>query len=113
MLPGAAGRGIGVQHDVRDAAAAQVVRRRQAGLAGADHHRVVDLHARSNTGRARVIADVLPGAQPWPSPASSAISTIRPNVCSRSCEVVSSPVTMWSETVQIASALRPNFAASV
>ncbi len=47
------------------------------------------------------------------SPASSAISTIRPNVCSRSCELVSSPVTTWSETVQIASARRPYFAASV
>ena len=47
------------------------------------------------------------------SAAVSAISTISPNVCSRSCEVVSSPVTMWSETVQMASALRPYFAASV
>ena len=33
---------------------------------------------------------------------SSAISTISPKVCSRSWAVVSSPVTMWSETVQIA-----------
>ena len=37
----------------------------------------------------------------------------RPKVCSRSCDVVSSPVTMWSETVQIASARRPCLAASV
>ena len=47
------------------------------------------------------------------SAAVSAISTISPKVCSRSAAVVSSPVTMWSETVQIASALRPCFAASV
>ena len=52
------------------------------------------------------------GAQA-PSEAASAISTIAPNVSWRSCAVVSSPVTMWSETVQIASALRPYFAASV
>ena len=48
-----------------------------------------------------------------PSAAASAISTISPNVCSRSAAVVSSPVTMWSETVQIASARRPCLAASV
>ncbi len=47
------------------------------------------------------------------SAAVSAISIIAPKVCSRSCEVVSSPVTMWSETVQIASAVRPWAAASV
>ena len=35
--------------------------------------------------------------------ASSATSTMCPKVCSRSCEVVSSPVRMWSETVQIVS----------
>ena len=38
--------------------------------------------------------------------ASRAISTMSPKVSSRSCAVVSSPVTMWSETVQIASARR-------
>jgi hypothetical protein len=38
---------------------------------------------------------------------------MRLNVCSRSCAVVSSPVTTWSETVQIASAYRPYFYASV
>lgn len=43
----------------------------------------------------------------------SAISTIAPKVCSRSSAVVSSPVTMWSETVQIASAVRRWAAASV
>ena len=48
-----------------------------------------------------------------PVAAVSATSTIRPKVCSRSWLVVSSPVTMWSETVQIASARRPYFAASV
>ena len=53
-----------------DAAAAQVVRRRQAGLAGADHHRVEDLHACPTTRG----PDVLP--QVSESPASSAISTI-------------------------------------
>ena len=47
------------------------------------------------------------------SAAVSAISTISPNVCSRSAAVVSSPVTMWSETVQMASARRPCFAARV
>ena len=47
------------------------------------------------------------------SAASRAISTIAPKVCSRSWAVVSSPVTMWSETVQIASALRSYDAASV
>ena len=41
------------------------------------------------------------------------MSTIAPKVCSRSAAVVSSPVTMWSLTVQIASALRPYAAASV
>ena len=45
--------------------------------------------------------------------AARAISTISPKVCSRSAAVVSSPVTMWSETVQIASARRPCLAASV
>lgn len=47
------------------------------------------------------------------SAASRAISTMAPKVCSRSRAVVSSPVTMWSETVQIASALRSSWAASV
>ena len=42
-----------------------------------------------------------------------ATSTIRPKVCSRSCDVVSSPVTTWSLTVQIASARAPCLAASV
>ncbi len=51
--------------------------------------------------------------QPGCRAAVSATSTIRPKVCSRSWEVVSSPVTMWSETVQIASARRPCFAARV
>ena len=41
------------------------------------------------------------------------MSTIAPNVCSRSWLVVASPVTTWSETVQIASARRPYCAASV
>ena len=48
-----------------------------------------------------------------PRAAASAISTISPNVCSRSAAVVSSPVTTWSETVQIASARRPCLAARV
>ena len=43
----------------------------------------------------------------------SAISTIAAKVSCRSCAVVSSPVTTWSETVQTASARRPCFAASV
>ena len=63
-----------------------------------------------------VSSTVSPEQAPRPltaSPAVSAISTIAPKVCSRSCEVVSSPVTMWSLTVQIASALRPYDAASV
>ena len=45
-----------------------------------------------------------PPPQSVPRAAPRAISTIAPKVCSRSCDVVSSPVTMWSETVQIASA---------
>ena len=44
VLPRAAGCLVGVQHDVVDPAPLQVVRRRQPGLAGADHHRVEDLH---------------------------------------------------------------------
>ena len=56
MLPGAARRRVGVEHDVLDAASAQVVRRRQAGLSGADHDRVEDLHALSNNG---AVPDVL------------------------------------------------------
>ena len=36
-----------------------------------------------------------------------------PKVCSRSSEEVSSPVTMWSETVQIVSAFALCCAASV
>ena len=40
-------------------------------------------------------------------------STMAPNVCSRSCDDVSSPVTTWSETVQTVSARRPCWAASV
>ena len=45
VLPRPARRLVGVEHDVVDPAAPQVVRRRQPGLAGADHHRVEDLHA--------------------------------------------------------------------
>ena len=52
-------------------------------------------------------------AQSAPRAAASAISTISPKVCSRSAAVVSSPVSTWSETVQIASARRPCLAASV
>ena len=48
-----------------------------------------------------------------PMDAAKAISTISPNVCSRSAAVVSSPVRTWSETVQIASARRPCLAARV
>ena len=51
--------------------------------------------------------------QPTASIASRAISTMSPKVSWRSCAVVSSPVTMWSETVQIASARLLNCAASV
>ncbi len=47
------------------------------------------------------------------SAAVSAISTISPKVCSRSAAVVTSPVTTWSDTVQIASAFTPCRAASV
>jgi hypothetical protein len=53
------------------------------------------------------------GGQPAVRAAVRAISTIVPNVCSRSCAEVSAPVTMWSDTVQIASARRPCLAASV
>ena len=38
VLPGATGLRVGVEHDVVDAALAQEVRRREAGLAGADDH---------------------------------------------------------------------------
>ena len=64
--------------------------------------------------------DDLPGArrdrgdaQPAVTAAVSAMSTMSAKVRSRSSELVSSPVRMWSETVQIASAWRPYFAASV
>ena len=49
VLPGASRLVVGVQHDVADPEPGQVVRRREAGLAGADHDRVVGLHARSTT----------------------------------------------------------------
>ncbi len=41
------------------------------------------------------------------------MSTMSAKVRSRSSELVSSPVTTWSETVQIASDRRPYFAARV
>ena len=50
---------------------------------------------------------------PVVSAAVSAMSTMSAKVRSRSSAVVSSPVTTWSETVQIASDRRPYFAASV
>ena len=46
------------------------------------------------------------GRQPTASIASSAMPTMSANVSWRSCAVVCSPVTMWSETVQTASARR-------
>ena len=44
MLPGASRSRCRIEDDVGEATALEVVRRRQAGLARADHHRVKDLH---------------------------------------------------------------------
>ena len=51
--------------------------------------------------------------QPWARTASRAISTMSPKVCWRSSQEVCSPVRMWSETVQIASAFALCWAQSV
>ena len=48
MLPGAAGRVVGVEHDVLHAQPTEVVRRGEAALAGPDHQRVVDHSVRDN-----------------------------------------------------------------
>ena len=52
-------------------------------------------------------------AEAQPSMAARATSTMWPKVSWRSSALVCSPLTMWSETVQIARARRLNFAASV
>ena len=44
VLPRTARVLIGIENDVVDAAAPQVVRRRQPGLAGTDDERIEDLH---------------------------------------------------------------------
>ena len=85
MLPGPARGFVFVEHDVANAAAFEVVRRGEAGLAGTDHNRVVEIHTRETPGLARLVLRCL---------AVSAISATAPKVCSRSTAVASSAVTL-------------------